>query len=617
MKRPGDPSRTWRGIFVRFVWAVVAFVLATLMIGAGIAQRTVLRGPEVVTESISLEQSAPYVVLDGDVMTAHPGTQTLAVDGSDTVFAAYGRTSDVEAWLARADYTRVSLDDDGALVSTDVAATAEEPEPVDGQAAAPLTPVGSDLWLEEFQQDDALSVPLQLPEGMSVVLAADGAEQAPGEVALTWPIESNTPWAGPLIVGGGIMLAVGIVLYILGWRHLRRSRGPRRKGLPLAVTEPIDLTATRDGELSGAGTGVISSSPRRRGLPRGRRALVVGPLVVATAVGLASCSSDAWPDLVPSETPSPTSTVVADDDQVPPAVTEAQAERILTRIAEGVSEADAVADPALAAARLTGPALAERETNYTLRATITDRPSLPPVPAEPLSILLPETAEQWPRTFLAVVEGEGEAADSIMTVSQQDPWSNYKLGYIAELATDTFPELAPAYLGAPQVAPDSPFLVLPPEQLAAAYADVLTNEDASPYAELFAVEGDAFREGVRANREQITAEFNQTGAETGAVSFPTQAGDSTPIALQTLESGAIVAVTITEDHTFTSTNPDAVINIPESNVIARALTGVTQSATGFTTTYADQLFFYVPSAGSTEPIQFLGYRSNVLSAKVV
>ena len=607
---------------MRFVWAVVAFVLATLMIGAGIAQRTVMRGPESVTEAVTIESDAPYTVLDGQLLTAHAGTQTLAVEGEGEIFAAYGRTADVNAWLARADSVHVSMDGDGRVVTEQVAATAEEPEPVDGQEPAPLTPVGSDLWLEEFAHDDALSVPLQLPDTMSVVLATDGTAPAPSEITVTWPISSQTPWAGPLIVGGGLVLAVGVVLYALGWRHLRRSRGPRRKGLPLSATQPIDL-AVVDAELVDDAKGVISATPTRRGLSRGRRGFIALPVVLVAAVGVSGCSPEAWPDLTPTGDPSPTPTVVADADQAPPAVTEAQAERILARIADEVSQADASADPVLAATRLTGPALAERQTNYTLRATITDRAPLPPVPAEPLSILLPETAEQWPRTFLAVVEGvaggDGEAGsvDTIMTVSQQDPWSNYKVGYIAELATDTFPELAPAYLGAPQIAPDSPFLVLPPEELAAAYADVLTNDAASPYADLFAAEGDAFRAGVKENREKITAEFNQTGAETGTMSFPTEAGTDQPIAMQTLESGAIVAVTVIENHTFTATNPDAVINIPEENVLTRALTGVTSSSTGFTTTYSDQLFFYVPSAGSTQPIQFLGYRSNVLSAKVV
>ncbi|KAA9086878.1 glycosyl transferase [Microbacterium radiodurans] len=597
---------------MRFVWAVVAFVLATLMIGAGIAQRTVLRGPETVSETVAVSGDAPFTLLDGSVLTSRSGTQTLRIEGDGTIFAAYGRTSDVEAWLARADHATIEPAGDGEVAVTDVAATAAVSDE-GAEAAAPVSPVGSDLWLEEFQREDALMTSLQLPADMSVLIASDGTAAAPSDIRITWPVESNTPWAGPLIVGGGIMLAVGIVLYALGWRHLRRSRGPRRKGVPLTATQPIDLAIDDES----AERGVIAATPPRRRLTRGRGSFIALPVVVVSALALSGCSADAWPQLSASETPTPTATVVAEPDQQTPAVTQAQAERILTRIAEDVSQADAGADAALAGTRLTGPALAERETNYTLRATITDRAPLPPIPAEPLQILLPETFDQWPRTFLAVVEGSGDSADTIMTVSQQDPWSNYKLGYISELATDTFPELAPAYLGAPQVAPDSPFLLLPPQELAAAYADLLTNGDASPFASLFEADGDAFRAGVASNREQIVADFNQTGAETGTVSFTTQAGTQAPIALQTLESGAIVAVTITEDHTFTPSNPDAVINVPDTNPVASALTGVSQSSTGFTTTYADQLFFFVPAAGSNEPIQFLGYRSNVLSAKVV
>ncbi|SDQ10628.1 glycosyl transferase [Microbacterium sp. cf332] len=594
---------------MRFVWAVVAFVLATVMIGAGIAQRTVLRGPETVTESVTVAGDAPFTLLDGSVLTSHEGAQSLSIEGSGTVFAAYGRTSDVSAWLARTDYARLGVDDEGAITTTAVAASAAPAANEDGALPAMPSPIGSDLWLEEFQRDDALTTSLQLPDDMSVLIASDGTAAAPADIRVTWPIESNTPWAGPLIVGGGILLAFGIVMYALGWRHLRRSRGPRRKGLPMTATQPIDVS------LEAEAQGVISSTPPRRRLTRGRQALVALPLV--SIIGLSGCSADAWPQLAPTETPSPTATVVADPDQAPPAVTRPQAERILTRIAEDVSEADGSADAALAATRLAGPALAERETNYTLRSKIADRAPLPPIPAEPLEILLPETFDQWPRTFLAVVEGEEGSSDTIMTVTQQDPWDNYKLGYIAELATDTFPELAPDYLGAAQVAPDSPFLVLPPQDLAAAYADLLTNGDASPFAQLFEADGDAFRNGVASNREQIVNDFNQTGAETGVVSFTTQAGTQAPIALQTLESGAVVAVTITEDHTFTPSNPDAVINVPDTNPVASALTGVSQSSTGFTTTYADQLFFFVPGAGSSAPIQFLGYRSNVLSAKVV
>ncbi len=54
-------------------------------------------------------------------------------------------------------------------------------------------------------------------------------------------------------------------------------------------------------------------------------------------------------------------------DQGQPAVTQQQGERILTRISEQVAKADAAKDPAAAALRLTGSALAARETDYKLR----------------------------------------------------------------------------------------------------------------------------------------------------------------------------------------------------------------------------------------------------------
>lgn len=615
---------------MRFVWAVVAFVLATLMIGAGIAQRTVLRGPESVEQTVSIDGDAPYVVLDSGVLRMHPGTQTLSAEGDGTVFAAYGRTDDIHAWLSRSEYAHVTVNEDGEIEQADIApeveaapegdpaadpATDPAAEPVTEDAAADAapapTPVGSDLWLEEFQREDELTTPLQLPEGTSVLLASDGTASAPAEVRLTWPIASNTPWAGPLIVGGSLLLAAGIVLYVLGWRHLRRSRGPRRKGLPLTATQPIDL-AVDDPDAHG----VISATPTRRRLTRGGRSLVAVPISLALAVAVTGCSADAWPQFGPSPTPSPTQTLIDEDEQDAPAVTSAQAERILARIADTVGEADAAGDATLAATRLAGPALAERETNYTLRAAVAEHGSLPAIAAEPLSILLPQAYEQWPRTFLAVVEDAADAPDTIMIAVQQDPWSEYKVTYIAELATDTFPNLAPDYLGAPQVPPASAFLVLPPDQLAMAYADVITYGETSNYAGLFEAGGDPFREAVAAKRAENLARFNETAAETGDLTFSTAPGTEAPIALQTLESGAIVAVTMTEDETATPKNEDAVIKA-EGNVVTSTLAGVTQSSTGFTTTYADQLFFYVPGAGSTEPIQFLGYRSNPLSAKVV
>ncbi|WP_341578838.1 glycosyl transferase [Microbacterium schleiferi] len=623
---------------MRFVWAVVALVLATVMIGAGIAQRTIFQGPRSTTADVSITEDEPYLVIDGALLTENPGSQTLRVLGDGPVFAAYGRTADVQAWLADATYNQVVQTEDGSLVTEEVE-PAPEPEATVAPTATPATeaptgdgaatgdaatdqgsaeeaipgrnPAGSDLWLDEYQQDDLVIAPLQLPADMSVIIASDGTEPAPTTVSVTWPIENSTPWAGPLIVGGGILMAVGVVLYVLGIRHVRRSRGPRRKGLPLPVTEPIDLSVAE------ADKGVISAGKPRRALGRGRTSFLAIPVVAVTVGLLSGCTSDAWPQLVPSETPSPTASVIVPEGQQAPAVTKQQAERIVEQVAQTVAQADEAKDADLAATRLDGALLAERKTNYTLRSAIADYAMPTAVPGKPVEVVLPQAFNGWPRSFLAVVTDDEANTSSIMVLTQADPWTPYKLSYIGNLGGNTLmPELAPSYIGASQLAPDSPFLLLPPDELAAAYADVLDKGDESAFAGMFDEQSDLFRAGVIADRKERLDDFNQTGAETGSLTFSAAAGEFAPFAIATLESGAIVAVSIAETDTVKPTNEDAVIKL-DNNATVKTLAGADQSASGFSTTFSDQLFFYVPEKGSSEPIRLLGYSSSILKGSVL
>lgn len=615
---------------MRFVWAVAAFVLAAVMIGAGISQRTIFQGPETQTAAISAEQEAPYLLIEGAVLNEYPGAQTLRAQGEGDVFAAYGRTADIEAWLADSEYNVATLNGEGEIVTELVEPEVVAEEPADDAAAddaaadpaAPAdeaaeetapgrSPVGSDLWLDEFQQSDILIAPLQLPAEMSVLVASDGTEPAPQNVSLSWPIINATPWAGPLMVGGGIILAVGVFLYILGIRHARRSRGPRRKGLPLAATQPIDVA------VDGGDKGVISATPTRRAVTGGRRAFAVLPVVAVSALLFTGCTPDAWPDFGPTPTPTPSATVIVPEGQQAPAVTKPQAERILSRIAGTVAEADEALDKDLAATRLDGAALAARSTNYTLRGAIADYAVPPVINTKPLKIVLPQANDSWPRSVMAVVDDEDTKTSSIMVLTQQDPWSQYKLSYVASLEASTpMPDLAPVYIGAIQVAPDSPFLIMAPEELAAAYSDVINKGAESEFYALFEAEGDQLRESIAADRERRLAEFNQTASSTGTLTFSSAAGTHAPFALATVESGAIVAVNITETDTVTPTNADAVIKV-ENNPTVKTLAGADQSAKGFSTTFTDQVFFYVPGQGSTEKIRLLGYSSDILDAKVI
>lgn len=589
---------------MRFVWAVAAFVLAALMVGTGIAQRTVLQGPKTDSQAIEVASDAPYVLIDGGVLTSHDGAQNLRVQENGTIFAAYGRTTDLHAWLAPSDYTQVSVED-GEIVSTAVSASTRP-----AADAQPMSPIGSDLWLDEFQQDDVLITPLQLPADMSLLVATDGIEPAPSTLSVSWPTGATTPWAGPLIVGGSILLLIGLVLYVLGVRHARRSKGPRRKGLPLPVTEPINLAVDQ------VDKGVISASPTRKQLSRGTRSMIAIPALALSGVLMAGCSADAWPQLGSTPSPSASEVVVIPEDQGSPAVTEAQAERIIARISEQVATADAALDPAAAAVRLSGTALAVRETDYKLRATLPDTAPPPTIPGKPVRVILPEAFDGWPRTFFAVIETSATTSDVIVSVTQNDPWSPYKLSSSAELIPDASLNLAPSYVGAVAIDPASPFLVIAPNKLAAAYADVIDHGAESQYAALFDEQSDPLRADIARARADSLAQFNETGAQTGAMTFAVTPGEAPPVALATLDSGAIIAVTVNETETVASTNPDAVIKLPDNNVKVQTLTGVTQSATGFTTTYADQLYFFVPAQSSNGRIQLLAYSSSFLDAKV-
>ena len=171
------------------------------------------------TAAVQTEGTTAYTLVDGALLTSVPGAQTLRVEGDGQVFAAYGRTPDVQAWLSDVAYTAVTVDAEGVVQTTEVEPTAE------GTAGATArSPINSDLWLDEYEQTGTLSATLQLPGDMSVLIASDGTAPAPANVSVTWPIDDSTPWAGPLIVGGGIVLLAGLVLYLICIRHVRCFR---------------------------------------------------------------------------------------------------------------------------------------------------------------------------------------------------------------------------------------------------------------------------------------------------------------------------------------------------------------------------------------------------------
>ena len=150
---------------MRFVAAIVAFVLAAAAVGLGVAQRTVLLGPPSVSSSVQTGEPR-LTVIDAATLNVNAGTQGIEVTGPGDLMLAYGRTADVLAWIGDATYNNVGWDAQTQELTSEVVTGSED-------AAEVPTPVGSDLWLREFTGTDLLTRKINAPDGISVLIAVD------------------------------------------------------------------------------------------------------------------------------------------------------------------------------------------------------------------------------------------------------------------------------------------------------------------------------------------------------------------------------------------------------------------------------------------------------------
>lgn len=612
---------------MRFVLAIVAFVAAACMIALGIAQRTVFLEPSSVSLSTTVAGSGAYTVIDDDALTAHDGAQTVSIRGSGNTFMAYGRTADIEAWLGDLSFNRVTFDKEKGELTTKVVkpepaeSTAPLPTPGGEATGAPVVqanpdPRGSDLWLDEWTADNSLANTINVPDGISVIVATDGTAPAPKNIRIAWPLDNATPWAGPLIAGGGILLLVGLVLYLWALIHMRRSRGPRRN-LPKGPRMPRLPKAPKPKMIK---INEITGSGQTKAIGRRSARFVALPVVLISGLVLSGCSASFWPDFSEqpqaSSTPTPDVTAPAEgfDELPPPAVSVPQLERIVRKVAVVANEADSTMNAELLPARFTGPALIERQMDYKIRTGFPEHPALQAIPASPLKVIMPQQNESWPRTVVTVIlnEENPQIAPMTLVLTQNSPRENYLVEYAITLAADVkFPEVAPASIGAPPVAPDTKFLTLAPDKLAAAYGDVILKDTASEFYDFFDVASDSFlpQVGVAA-----TAERRAQLPATTELTVTNQPGAGDTVALGTIDSGAIVAVNLDQIETAKPTDGGTV---EYKAGATRTLSGVEKTSKGVTSTRTDQLLFYVPAAGSDEKIRLLGFAHSLIAASEI
>ncbi len=636
---------------MRFVLAISALVLSGIMLVLGIGQVTFLAGPHQVSYTEQFDTPNGLAVIDAEQFDAVSGQANLVLQGEGAVIAI-GHSRDVQAWVAPFAHAEVQTNAkdrslDFQSVAEDTAAAKEYAELIEAEPGKKIvapTPFGSDLWLEQRGEDPTSSesatgsqsvrLPVSLEAGETALVSVAEPSSA-ARLSIEWVQDRRTPWAGPLLVGGGALALIGALLYLLAVDHDRRGLGPRRgrKGPLQGIRNVFSPSAKRraaktpDTSSETAAEQTIGEKKNSRNA-LSRRA--IAPVLVITAgLALSGCSPSYWPDFsAPEEAPA--ATTGPENTAAPVPVAAAQISRIVSDIAAVAGKSDDALDVAGLETRFTGDAFAERKANYTIRKAVSDyEVVVPRITSEELGYQLVQSTESWPRTVFVVVASEAEetapaegdtaapATDGspslALIMTQQSPHENFLVSRtIALRGGITMPEAAPAEEGTALLADDLQTLRLAPAEVGAAYAAVLAGGTGVEQAKEFNLEGDSLIERSGAAWVSQSAQAAAAGGSGINYSVAAAQSDADIVSLSTGVGGAFVTNTVLETRTEAPAEGSRWRpTVPKS---LTALSGLEGQQEKLVSVVAHQLLFFVPSKDSKEKIQLLGYTSDLVSA---
>jgi hypothetical protein len=568
---------------MRFLLAALLFILAISLLLLGLAQRTIWAPPDNFSVNLSVSGNQPYLVIPAEELALMPGDPVVGGIGEGPVFVAFGQEADVLAWVGLANHSEAVTSDDGTAIGVrDVPGT--------GDLA---NPTGSDLWVGESLGEGFAEIAVTSGVNNAVLIASDGFKPAPTRVRIAWPIESSTVVSDVFLGVGFGLLMIAILLNLLALRKMLINRGPRRK-LPKAPQGPKYRPKKTNFDVP------------KRGRRAARSKIALVPVGIALTFALSGCSVAPAP--VVSPTPSESSTE-SEVETIPPVVNITQVRKILRELQEVVAQADQSGDSSLLEARVAGPALLFRQAHYLLMTKSAEIQPLPPISGSAISITLPASANSWPRSFMIVTEGDGSGELPQMLVMQQaSPRESYKLWYnIPLLPGSVVPEVAAPEIGSIPVATDSLFLKISPNQLPTAFGDVIDNGPSSQFYNLFDLTEDEYYNQISTSQKEQIEKLRRA-----EITFTHELGDENVISLSTSDSGALVAVMMTDNYLIRPTRDNAAVTVSGNE---KLLLGAEGSAKGVRTQYAGMLLFYVPAATYQGKITLLGATQSLLSIR--
>ena len=591
------------GILLRFKTAVALVLLGLLTLLAGVGQKTIWAPAETVTASVPADgTAAPLTVIDQKLRTLHGGTVKINVKGEGSFMLAAGRPDDVDAWVGKTAHNTVSgvTEDNKSL---QLAHT-------DGEAAAP-SPAGSDLWVSTENASGELNYTWSAPADgeWSLLLASDGTKPAPSSISMTFPNDTSTPWAVPLMVLGGLLMLAGLALLVLKPKGgkpadiggddtgeslkdklVRRARAVRPAG-KTAPTAPSPVE-----KQTGGASSTATFSTRRAGVAM---AALAATIVAGTGVAAQAATT-------PAPSPSASAAAGADTAADSPVLLDAQFRRILEQVSSTVDAGDAAKDAAKLKSRVDRTELEVRTQNYKIRSQVGAYEARMPVRATKLLTTVVTSKRAWPRSVMAVTQGEGNVVPQLLTLVQKSPRENYKLVETTPLQPGTtFPAIGRD--GTETLAADDKSgLLYSGEEALAGLGDRLTKADSTFKDKL--VEGQS--SPYIADTLAYQADVAKTGVD-GNFSFTHKVAPEETVVFRTADGGALVLGRL--NFAFDGT-PKAEGDKLAIGDDAAVLAGGKETSSGMVLNFAESMAVYIPPTGSKDPMKLVAATRGLVGA---
>lgn len=584
------------GIPVRLKTAVSLVLLGLLTLLAGIGQLTFWAPAETVTASAPGDsKAAPLTVITQDVLTHKGGPRQISIKGDGKFVLAVGRPDDVDAWVGKTAHNSITgVSEDGK--SLQLAGT-------DGEANAP-SPGGSDLWVQTENADGQLEYTFTPPASgnWSLLLASDGTKPAPSSVSLTFANDATMPWAVPLIVIGAILILAGAALPFVG--KFTKGRGGRFGGPRGGGSAPETGTAGAGQEVIGRDTPAGDTDKGTSGKPALRISLVAAAVVTALVGGTAAVAQAADTPS-PSGSPAPGSATPGSGSAGPspagaqnvPVLVDAQLKRVLDQVAGAVAAGDAARDASKLAPRVDGTELQVRTQNYKIRSQVATHEARMPVRSSKLLGSVISNQRNWPRTVIALTQGDGNVVPQVLTLVQASPRENYKLRSTSPLQPGTSFPAIPLGGTAQLAAGDKSGLQYSGTEAMAALGDRLTKADSAFKDKLV--------EGTNSPYIADVLDYQASTVKSGAngnFTFTHTPSPADTAVFRTSDGGAIVVGKLNFDFTSKPKSDGDTLTVDKA---AAVLAGGDSTKVGLVQTFSESVAIYVPPAGTTSPMKLV------------